>query len=163
MMETPNNDKDLETLAGAQDPASLGAQEFEEWSPEISPQLAGMTAANDGQFAQAAANQAIAPTEAAADLARDLGEMIATTVESFTGRDYGLNRNAIDKWAQGVAPLMVKYGLTDMSVVAGKYGPEMQAAIASFALGAGVYSAHHRYEAEEAEQAEKEKAEKEAA
>ncbi|MBO2687987.1 hypothetical protein [Shewanella algae] len=143
-----------------QDPEKLDSGISQEWSPEISPELQGISIGEGAAPAQKISAPGKTAEQQAAELARDLGQIISSTVEGITGRDYGLNENAVSKWAEGVAPVLVKYGLTDMNNIMGQWGAEIQAGIATFALGAGCYSAHKKYKAEDEAKA-KAKAEKE--
>lgn len=129
-----------------------------EWSPELSPELLKMDAANDPLYDQGASEQP-APklpktqVEQAATLANEIAGFLAATVEGVTGRSYGITPDSVKKWSEGVAPCLVKYGLTDMGEIMSKWGVEIQAGISTATLGFGIYSAHRQYTKEEAEAA----------
>lgn len=138
-----------------------------EWSPELSPELLKMdSASSDTPTGEEEPKLPVNQVKQAEVLATEIAGFVAITVESITGKDYGLNPEAVKKWAAGVAPCLVKYGLTDMGEIMSKWGVEIQAGISTATLGFGAYSAHKKYQIEalEAEKAAKEKAElKEAA
>lgn len=148
-MKKTSENQTLENTGEVREVPVKDAAVSQEWNPEISPELAGMRASEEATPPQQPSAPGKTAEQQAAELARDLGQIISSTVEGITGRDYGLNENAVSKWAEGVAPVLVKYGLTDMNNIMGQWGAEIQAGIATFALGAGCYSAHKKYKAED--------------
>ncbi|ABV36804.1 hypothetical protein Ssed_2195 [Shewanella sediminis HAW-EB3] len=157
-----------ESLDGAQDGSPLSLEERDEIQAEISDELAAM--ANSSESAaipdESAAMPDSVPTQGgklaeAKTMAKEIGGMIAGGAAMVFGRDYGVNQTALDKWADSMAPLLVKYDLTDMGQLMSKWGAELQAGAGCLALGAGVYGAHRRYALEDAEAKEAKKKQEE--
>jgi hypothetical protein len=133
------------------------------WVPELSPELLKMDAASvDDTAGEAETKLPVNQVKQAEVLATEIAGFVAITVESITGKDYGLNPEAVKKWAAGVAPCLVKYGLTDMGEIMSKWGVEIQAGISTATLGFGAYAAHKKYQLEDLEEqkAKKQQAEK---
>lgn len=161
--KTENQNEELQAapeLAGDAQQIETGAAP--EWSPELSPELLKMDAANEPQFnEQDEPKLPVNQVKQAETLAVEIAGFVAITVESITGKDYGLKPDAVKKWAAGVAPCLVKYGLTDMGEIMSKWGVEIQAGVATASLGFGVYAAHKQYQKDEAAAEKEAKAEKE--
>ncbi|WP_345869675.1 hypothetical protein [Shewanella algae] len=159
-MKKTSENQTLENQGEVREVPVKDAAVSQEWNPEISPELAGMRASEEATPTPQPSAPGKTAEQQAAELAQDLGKIVSGTIESITGRNYGLTEQSLGKWSEGVAPVLVKYGLTDIDAMMGKYGAEIQAAIATFALGAGCYAAHKQYQREDEEKA-KAKAEKE--
>ncbi|MCS6211261.1 hypothetical protein [Shewanella baltica] len=140
-----------QSLDTAQDIATPEGGNIPEWKPEISPELLGMD--NQGQAEQVDDDGTIklpkTQVEQAEALATEIGGFLAMTLQGVTGRDYNLNESKIKDAAKGIAPCLVKYGLTDMGLIMSKWGVEFQAAISAGGLAFGIWSAHRKYKAED--------------
>ncbi|QLE85572.1 hypothetical protein FLM48_11075 [Shewanella sp. Scap07] len=147
-----------ETLVNSQDAEQSAipenADNNESWKPELSPELLQMDKSQDPlapQDSPKVAEPDLPKTQVqqAQQLANEIAGFVAATVEGVTGRSYGLSPAGVKKWSEGVAPCLVKYGLTDMGEIMSKWGVEIQAGISTATLGFGVYSAHRQYKKEE--------------
>ncbi|WP_394131661.1 hypothetical protein [Shewanella maritima] len=153
--ESTEQPQDVVELAMQDEPANdaaMNAANDAEWSPEVSAELLGMDAAQQAEIPEQNTTEPQLPktqVEQAQTLANEIAGLVAVTVESVTGRDYGLNPASVQKWAEGVAPCLVKYGLTDMGEIMNKWGVEIQAGIATASMGFGAYAAHKRYQKED--------------
>ncbi|BAJ02162.1 hypothetical protein [Shewanella violacea] len=147
-----------ESLDGAQDDSPLSLEERDNIQTEISDELAAM-AESGGSAAIPDTDKAMPETapmqggqkNQARTMAKEVGGIIASGAAMILGRDYGVDDEALNKWADSMAPLLVKYGLTDMNQLMEKWGPEIQAGVGCVALGAGIYGSHRRYNLEDIE------------
>ena len=145
-----------ESLDGAQDGAPLSVEERDDIQTEISDELAALAGTSepaaipDSDSAMPESTTVSCQNSEAKTMAKEIGGMVAGGAAMVFGRDYGVNDTAIDKWAESMAPLLVKYGVTDMNVLMEKWGPEIQASVGCFALGMGIMVTKRRYKLEDA-------------
>lgn len=154
-----------ESLDAAGDSSALSNEERNSIQAEISDELAAMAGSAetlsipDTDKAMPEATATNSQVSEAKTMAKEIGTMVAGSSAMIFGRDYGVNDAAIDKWADSMAPLLVKYGVTDMNDLMEKWGPEIQAGVGCMALGIGIMATKRKYKLEDAANAKAQKEE----
>jgi hypothetical protein len=153
-----------QSLDESGDASELSAPERDAIHAEISSELESIASGADNDAIPDDAvkmpqSAAIKSKESDAKMmAKEIGTMIASGSEMLLGRNYGVDDTALDKWADSMAPLLVKYGLTDVGDLFEKYGEWIQAGTGCFMLTAGVFSAKRQYKIADIAAAKAEKA-----
>lgn len=132
-------------------PAQEQEQEQEKQEFEVSKELLEMQTDEESEHETGAANSSYEePTKdelkQAQAVAVDIAGFAFGALQAATGNSYGLDEAAAQKWANGVAPCLVKYRLTDTSAIFNKWDAEVKAAIATGAVIFGIMREHKQYQ-----------------